>query len=50
LNSRTDQLTNAFDTTRRIPKNKGGSGGVGDGGITTHATGGGTFDGGGRSF
>lgn len=44
LTSRTDQLTNSFITTRRIPKNNGG------GGSTTHSTGGGTFGGGGRSF
>lgn len=51
LTSRTDQLTNSFVTTRRIPRNNNsGGGGMGGGGSSTHSTGGGSFGGGGRSF
>ncbi|MGK0550579.1 TPM domain-containing protein [Enterococcus faecalis] len=49
LTQHTDQLTNSFITTRRIPRNNNSGGGSG-GGSTTHSTGGGSFGGGGRSF
>lgn len=50
LSIKEDRLINFFVTTRRIPRNKPGSGGSGGGGSTTHNTGGGTFGGGSRGF